>query len=381
MTAQDNRSAGDSRPVTDIISSRVVARAGEWFPDAQNIRDVTVRPLSMRPRCSLYLVRLTIGLSARIIVAKVRKSEPDRGHQTATRTTRPRLRAERSSVAELTAREYDGLRSIHEWVGVRHHHFGSVRPLDHVPEQSLILMDHVDQYTLRQRFIAESRLSVVGRLSWQRRPAPMAWRNAGAWLRAYHDATPRDDVPVRQSRRADVVDRLVAYGEFLAARVGARALGDTAVRAADRAASVLPDRLPMAVGHGDYVVRNMFADADGRITVFDPMPRWQTPRYEDLCRFLVGMRLLGLQQHSRGLAYSRRVLDLREAQFLAGYYGEQEIPRDQIRCFQVLIMLDKWSALVDLSDKSASWRSRLRARATPHRFIGAEVRRLLDVIG
>lgn len=381
MAMQRPRSADGFERLEAVILEAVAAGADQWFPTLQGRPEVSLRPLSMRPRCSLYTVRLATGGTTHTVLAKVRRGGVSEGEKTPG-VARPRLRSEQAGVAELTALEYAGLRAIHQRVGSGQARFGSVRPLDHLPEQSTILMDFVGQPTLRARFIAESRLAVVGR-SARRRPPDVAWHNAGAWLRGFHDAEPMRPVPARQQARDDVLDRFAAFGDFLGPRVGAGVLGDTAIRAGEAAADVLPRTFPMAVGHGDFVVRNMFADERGRITVFDPMPRWLAPRFEDLCRFLVGMRLLGLQLHSRGLAYGQSALDHRESLFVSGYYGAEPIPRAQMRSYQLLILLDKWSALVDTTTPAPPWRSPLRvaALASASRYIGAEARRLLRLLG
>ena len=104
---------------------------------------------------------------------------------------------------------------------------------------------------------------------------------------------PHDGLPVRQGRREDVIAMFHAYDEFLGRRLGPRRVGDLARRAAELAASALPEETPLAVGHGDYAPRNVFVGQDGSLMVFDPMPRWAQPRLEDVCRFLVGLRSAG----------------------------------------------------------------------------------------
>lgn len=112
--------------------------------------------------------------------------------------------------------------------------------------------------------------------------------------------------------------------------------------------------------------------------VFDPMPRWAVPCYEDLCRLLVGMRLVGLQIHTHGLAYGRPDVERREQDVIRGYHGGDQVPLAQLRCYQLLIMLDKWSALVD-SDQPG-WRPRLRTTSVEiaSGYLRGEARRLLS---
>jgi hypothetical protein len=173
-----------------------------------------------------------------------------------------------------------------------------------------------------------------------------------------------------------VAERFRAYESFFSGRSAGRPFAEAARRGAELAEEVLPDRLSMAVGHGDFAPRNVFVHEDGRISVFDPLPRWVVPRLEDLCRFLVAVRLLGVQVHSHGAAFGTAALDEREAQVLDGFGGSDVDPAE-LRCLQLLITLDTWSSLVDAP--ASGWRASLR-RAWVRRssgYVGRETQRLL----
>ena len=163
--------------------------------------------------------------------------------------------------------------------------------------------------------------------------------------------------------------------------MGGRAFGDVAAQGAALAADVFAEQLPLAISHGDYAPRNMFVDADGRLTVFDPLPRWTVPKFEDLCRFLAGTRLLGLQVHTQGAAFSHHQLDSYERDAISGYLGETVGPMAQIRCYQLFIMLDKWSALVEAATRGSDWRQRLHrsSLALANRYLLNEAHRLLEL--
>jgi hypothetical protein len=137
------------------------------------------------------------------------------------------------------------------------------------------------------------------------------------------------------------------YGRYLGGSLCDASVEKLARAAGEMAAAVLPDSLPLVVGHGDFAPRNVLLANAGPLVVLDPMPRWRVPRFEDIARFTVGMRLVAPQIYSLGGAFSRRDLDRREAHFLSGYHGDEPIPADAIRSYQALIMLDKWAALVD----------------------------------
>jgi hypothetical protein len=326
---------------------------------------------------AVYLGDLT---SAPQILAKVRRAAPAPAEQHRA-TGRPRLRAEPSTPQELTALEYEGLQSIVAALGTSHPTFGVVRPLDHLEPEATILMEYIDAGTLRQRLVSESRL-MPRRLPTRGRPvSTRVWRHAGDWLRQVQQAGATRPRPARQSERGEIVEQFQSYGVFLADRLGSRAVERLASQAAELAATVLPQRLPLAVGHGDYAPRNMFVEGSERITVFDPLPRWQIPRYEDLCRFLVGIRMLGLQVHSHGAAFGRGVLEAHERDAICGYVADDEHLVPQIRCYQLLILLDKWSALVESSIPGRGWRRRANraSLALASRYVSHQASRLLDL--
>jgi hypothetical protein len=224
-------------------------------------------------------------------------------------------------------------------------------------------MEYVDAPTLRDVLLRRGRLSPpVGRPTHHRGEEP--WRRAGAWLGVFPERRPHAGLPARQATRDEVVDRFEAFASFLTRRLGTRASGDAARTGASLAAGILPERLPLAVGHGDYAPRNVFLLGDGRLAVIDPLPRWVVPGFEDLCRFLVAVRLQGVQVHTHGAAYGTRSLDALERAVIEGYRGSETIRLPELRCHQLLITLDRWCALVD--SPSRGWRGRLRTAAVEH---------------
>jgi hypothetical protein len=351
-------------PVESRIVQRVIERADEWFPGVGARPPVTLRRLAERPRAVLYVADVGEGTDRRtLVLAKVRRGWSGAVEQEG---ARPRLSPDLLPASEQTALEFAGLTTIHEMFGNGSPHFGAVRPLDHLADDDTILMDYVDAPTLRAVLARSHRLSA------QRRRPPHhrgedAWRRAGTWLRSFQERMPGDGLPARQASRDDIVDRFDAFGSFLIGRLGARAAGDAARAGARLAADVLPERLPLAVGHGDYAPRNVFLTRDGRLTVFDPLFRWRVPRHEDLSRFLVAARLQAVQVHTRGLAYGAAGLDRRERAVIEGYCGGSDERRAlrlaELRCLQLLITLDRWSALVD--SPSRGWHARMR-KASVH---------------
>lgn len=355
------------------IRRRVAERADEWFPGVGARPTVALRPLRERPRAALYCVLVGDGPRQRRLLAKVRRGWSGAVQEVG---ARPRLAPGLLPASEQTALEFTGLTAIFEVFGSGDRGFGAVRPLDHLAAEDAVLMEYVDAPTLRDVLLHSSRLAPQ---AWRQRDRRQedAWRSSGSWLRVFQDQMPGAGLPARQATRDEVVDRFEAFGAFVASRLGERAAGDAARSGARLAADVLPRRLPLAVGHGDYAPRNVFLLSDGRPAVFDPLPRWLVPRFEDLCRFLVAFRLQGVQLHTHGAAYGAAALDLAEQAVIDGYSGGATLRLPELRCYQLLITLDKWAALVD--SPSRGWAGRLRnaslARATG--YVRAETRRLL----
>lgn len=369
--------ARDSRREAQLehaVAQRVQQEADSWFPGVSARPAVRLRLLSRRPRALLYAVRVG-SHPAPLVLAKVRLETRAAG--TGPEPHRPHLAPTPAPVAEQTAREFAGLCAVHERFGNGvDRRFGAVRPLAHLPSEHTLLMEYVDAPTLRDRLTTQSRLS----LPRQRDPEATAtpWSYAGAWLRRYHDDVRVPAVTTRQASLDEVVERFAAYGGFLGDRLG-RDVGDLARRGGRLAEEVLPDRLPVALGHGDFAPRNVFVEPGGRVTVFDPMPRWDVPVYEDLARFLVGIRLLGARVHTRGAAYSRRRVEEHEQEVIDGYWTEQPVPGPQVRCYELLVLLDKWSALVDAATRGRGAGLRNRSVLLAAGFVQDEARRLLEL--
>lgn len=358
-----------------ILASVNESRA-EWFPELPE-GSARLHPISIRPRALLYAVHLDDSGVPQVLAKVRRDSEPLSGGPTSTPTERPRLRTDIATAAELTRFEYQGLRGIAGLTDDDDPRFDAVRPLAELLEHSTILMDFHHAPTLHRVLLDHSRFGRLRHPLRSRLDVPMAWSRAGAWLRRFHDGMPADGLAVRQRAREDVCDRFRAFASYFSDVRGIGAAAEVAREGEALAAATLPEVLPLAVGHGDYAPRNLFVDGAGRVTVIDPMPRWMVPRHEDIGRFLIALRLLGLQVHSHGAAFSQDWLAEREREFLAGYYGDDPLPTDLVRCYQVLILVDKWSALVE---RSGSGRARLEAAGVrvARGYITRQARRLLE---
>lgn len=368
--------AEEDRHAADVVKRRVTECAEEWFGTGTGPASaVRVRQVDSRPRALLLAVYLGEDPGTPRVIAKVRREPSASSPGQVPR--RPVLAAGVPSVSELSAMEYDGLRSLHEMFSDTDPRFGSVRPLDHLQQENVILMEYVQAATLRRRLLAQNRVS--SRHPFRAQDPWEPWRRAGAWLRVFQQATPHGERPARQGTREDVLERFDAYGSYLSQRLGTR-FADLGTRGSELAAGVLPDRLPMAVAHGDFAPRNVFVGRDDRLTVFDPMPWWVVPAHEDLGRMLVSVRLLGLQVHTHGRAFSRTTVDRVEREVIHGYAGDGPVQVEQLRCYELLVLFDKWSALLDAAERGRSpLRRSSLIRATA--YVREQADAVLDLAG
>jgi aminoglycoside phosphotransferase (APT) family kinase protein len=367
-------SAGEEG-VRRIIADRITERCSEWFPEISK-PVVQFDPPRIRPKGSLYPVRLGVEDPRPRILAKVRYDDPSGPEPSPSPNARPRLHAVPVSAEEYTRLEYSGLRAIEDAVGAREPDIAAVRALDVLPRDAVVLMEFVRGTTLRDALLADSRLrSLAARR--HARSAPLSlWRTAGRWLRRFHDFAEFAERPASQATRDDVTSLYPQYGRYLGGRLGDPTVEKIACAAGEFAASVLPESLPLVVGHGDFAPRNVLVVDHGALAVLDPMPRWRVPRFEDIARFTVGMRLVAPQIYSLGGAFSRSDLDRREAHFLAGYHGDEPIPVQAIRSYQALIVMDKWAALVS-SQRASHSRFRRGVFWAFNRYLRREASRLL----
>ena len=331
---------------SDVVAGAIataVRHGAQWFPHL-NGKQLTVRLVGRRqdrPRSLLARLQLHDGRQEASVVVKARAKRP-----TACVSGRSGLRPilvppELLTDLAMARHEYDGLSMISAGFGDSDRtRFGIARPLAWLPEHAAFVMDHVSDQTLRQRLMANSRLRPGGA-----RLNVASLVNAGAWLRIYHGLRPAGVLQSRLGQRTQVIELFEQYAKFLAGRAGHTSLLTALARSGSaRADAALLGELPLAVGHGDFVARNLFESVSGRITVIDPMPRWLVPPYEDVARFIVGMRLLGMQIITQGMAFGQQELDAYEDAFVRGYFGEDPVPREALHVYHLLILMDKWSA-------------------------------------
>ncbi len=300
---------------------------------------------SERPRSCLYRFSLAAASLRRDVIVKV--SDPPRRHASAHEAARllfgaiPPASSELDE-AELPQLRYEGLRLIHEhFSSLGDPRFGSVRPLDYLPERRAVIMEHVDEPTLREAMQKGSRLAI-------RRSGDVAqaFGNTGAWLRKYHQLVPAQAIATRGATRAELLETMALYARYLATVSNDESFFSGLTDRLDRhALHDLPERLPLGLTHADFLPRNVFVGAGYRVTAFDALPRWRVPIYRDLARFTVGLRSVGPQVATMGMAYSRERLEEYERSFLEGYFATGATPLRSVQLYEMLVVLERWAWL------------------------------------
>lgn len=239
--------------------------------------------------------------------------------------------------------EYSALTAIDKFFSrLNDPRFGTVPILDFIPEHNAIVMEEVQQSSLNQMF-AKTSFFRNSRIN-----LDAYFRNAGAWLRQYHQIPKGNDVECRNLQRSDFTKSTLEFTSYIR-----KFLHDDCFfrwvdsMAVDMAQNHFLEELPSGLGHGDYALRNILVNSDGQITVLDTLARWRVPIYEDIGYFLIELKTNWLQVLSQGLAFGNEILNRYEHEFLSGYFENEEIPYGSVRLYEILVLLDKWATIAN----------------------------------
>lgn len=272
---------------------------------------------------------------------------------------------------------YSALRAIDEYfTRLNKKNLGAIRVLDYLPEYHAIFTEESNDSTLRQRFLRKNRFSSPF-LDTELSPV---FQNVGTWLSVYHKMPKEQDVSIRDAYRQDYIDAIGKLTDFLVKILGDESFfKNTASILIKGAQKVLPETLPLGLGHGDFALRNILIGPNCRVTVLDTFAKWRTPVYEDIGYFLNDLKLSYPQVVSHGLAFSSNQLSMYERAFLQGYFGTESIPHRAIRLYEALALLDKWSSAIARSyqrPKSIKIVDRLNLKLMS-RYFKTKLKRLL----
>jgi aminoglycoside phosphotransferase len=336
-------------PIEQILDE-LRPRLPDWYPDVDLSAPLAIEHVDERQLSTVARVLVSridaepVALIIKVGWTGLPSGFMDRPRLAPVTTSGERLRMEFEALTMVAARmeELDDPK------------LGAIRALGILPGSAALVMEVFPGRPM-QRILARGPLERSRSL----RPTRLAWE-AGRWLRVFHDM-PIPDQPVRQGTRQDLADAFTEYGAHLAGHTNTRDLASMVQAGIDGVAR-MPDPLPLSQCHGDFAPRNVLVDADGRLAVIDLLIRWQAPRYEDIAGFLVALDTSRANAATRGLLFGPAIERLKPA-FLAGYFGPDPIPSDAIRVYELLLVLDKWSA------RTTRQRSRRGLRGVRERLI------------
>lgn len=339
--------AANSDSPTDAVEQHLREHAGRYFADFDH-RPVEVRLVDqqIRPASRFYRYSVSAGDLQHSVLIKM--PPPGAGSKPAAQQAsdvleRPRMTSTTDAAIKhlLEYRALVAIQCYFERLADRR--FGVVKPLTYLPDQSALLMLEVKTPNLNTLFARTNRLQ--GPLT--SLDLRDAFCNAGAWLRYYHTLPKDHDVQVRHATRDAFVDSITKYVSYLGRVLNQEAFLQAAgAEISARARRVLPSALPLGLGHGDYAMRNILVSPDSSVTVIDTLSRWRVPIYEDIGYFLLRLKANRMQVLSLGYAMNPEVTAEFERQFLAGYFGQEQVPMEAVRLFEIQALLDNWAAQV-----------------------------------
>jgi aminoglycoside phosphotransferase (APT) family kinase protein len=205
--------------------------------------------------------------------------------------------------------------------------------LDLLRDPDAIVMEKVEGTILRASAVASSASQGKDRT------AVTAFRNAGGWLRQFHQLPDLPHTKPRTTTRDDFItmtDRIANYLSAVAAPPWMESVCEFLMRESE---STLSYDLALGLAHGDFAPRNVIVSSGSRVTVLDTLARWRAPVYEDLALFLLSLQL------SRGpralLAGDSVELTMLCRAFLSGYGGDTECEWPVLRLFILQALLDR----------------------------------------
>jgi len=330
----------------DCVTARLRSRLSDYEGLDASTEDLTLINEVHRRFCKLYMYRLSPEPTGPKLVVKVPIGHGDLAYKEKSRDSafvdRPRLFG-RADPARKSQHEYAALRRIEASFDDQNPRFGVVRIYDIFPEEQAMVMQWIDQPSLRNLVYQRHRFGNAQR----RKRLETAFGNAGAWLRKHHGLPALAHCETRNTSRDEFLQAIERFVSYLADHAGdthrIRQMHRQIVTAAEEH---LPAVISTGQVHGDFAPRNVFIDQGSRVTVFDTLGRFEAPIYEDIARMLMAVKVCGPQLLSGGLLYNTTQLRSYEQSFLQGYFFDQPIPYKIVRLFEAQLLLEHWVAIV-----------------------------------
>jgi hypothetical protein len=334
-----------TRDQTTVFLDHIRENATRYFKGFESSRiDVQFEKKQERPASILYKFSISSEAQSRGVLVKVPLYRGQQGNElSGLAFTKPDLfpKTESKDTHKLG---YSALMSINKYFSsLGDENLGTVRVLDYLPEYQAIITETCKDPNLRKLFLKTNRFH-------PEIPAhelTLPFRNVGKWLNLYHEMSKKENVETRNEFRHEYIEAINTLTNFLGTILGDSAYFQKITSALQTSAHrILPESLPLGLGHGDFALRNILVGLDARITVLDTFAKWRAPIYEDIGYFLNSLKISAPQVISQGLVFSATQLAKYESAFLEGYFGQKPIPYPEIRLYEMLALLDKWSSVV-----------------------------------
>lgn len=241
--------------------------------------------------------------------------------------------------------EYTALEAIHNhFKKFNNPSFGTIRVLDFMEKYQAIIMEENFNPSLLSLF---AKTCLFRNSFYKVADLNSAFYNAGAWLNAYREVPNMIDAIPRHSSRDSYNESILELTNYLSDLIGDKQFFEQVEEIVhSNAMKILPENLPLGLGHGDYAMRNILVGKSGIVTVIDTAAKFYVPIYEDIAYFLVRLRLNKLHLLTRGLFISDKMFVGFQSEFLSGYFGKSKIPSNVINLFMIQSLLDNWSSKV-----------------------------------
>jgi aminoglycoside phosphotransferase len=319
------------------IVAEIRTLISDWYPAAGPGAETEIDVESDDRRALNRVVTLGVRSGGRRIARLIVKLTPADAPAAAASDDRPRL-VTMTPPAARPAFEFDALALLRERLAdVGDPRFVPIRPLAILEGSGALVMESFPGRPLHRLLLPR----IGPRPAELRRAAVVA--SAGRWLRILHDTPTAADRPARQQTPGELSASFRAFADFLAANDAKADFGE--ILAIALAAVPAVRDLEPVLTHGDFAPRNILVDERGRMAVIDLLGRWRAPRYEDVAAFLLSLRTSRLNATTQGLLLGRE-FDRLEPVFLAAYFGSEPVDLLGVRVYELLLLLDKWSARI-----------------------------------
>ena len=374
----------DDQPDSVAIRTRLQAEAHRYFGDLSgDTVHVDLSHVGHNKTSTMYEFQLRGSRQEHAVFVKVRHLWPTLPENSRA-VVKPSI--DRSwldwvaSGEERSYQEYAALSAVYDsFTRLNDSRLLAVRPLDCFRDVPALISAKLQSDQLKRLFLRQMWRGGARELA----ALQTAFSHAGAWLREMHRMQPLEYTKTRDTSRDEFIENTRRLVEFLRRVHGrCRFLRSAADRIAAMAQTGLPDQLPTGLLHGDYAPRNVLVDGEGRVAGCDTRACYYGPVYEDIACFLVLLERDSPLFIAAGFGpRSKRTTALREA-FLQGYFGDDPVPHEAIRLFELQLTFERWAqGMMGYYQSTGARRLAKRCRLTVlcHLFLGI-ARRLIEDI-